>query len=117
MKGLIVSLLATGALCAATPSAAASSPARSQTAVVAAHQDVDLSSRHRHWRRAHYYRGFAPRPYRYGYSPVVYPRPYYGYRTYRPYHYGPYAWGPGPFRGYGYRAPWSGHLLGIGYGW
>ena len=100
MKGLIVSLLATGALCAATPSAAASSPARSQTAVVAAHQDVDLSSRHRHWRRAHYYRGFAPRPYRYGYSPV-----------------GPYAWGPGPFRGYGYRAPWSGHLLGIGYGW
>lgn len=123
MKSLIVSLIATGALCAAATSAMASSHNKLQTVDVAAQQGVDLSSRHRHWRRAHHHRAvFAPRRYRYAYGPAIYPRPYYSYRRH-PYYYRPYAWGPAPYVGYGgyrrgfYGGPWSGYMMGLGYGW
>jgi hypothetical protein len=117
MKVLIVSLLATGALFAAAPAATASSREVAPTVDTAAQQGDDLSARRRHWRRAHYHRiVVAPRRYRYAYSPVIYPRPYYAYPAYRPY-YGSYAWGPGPFGGYRYGGPWSGFMMGLGYGW
>jgi hypothetical protein len=121
MKGLFVSLIAMGALCAATPGAMASSHVGAQT-VGKAPQSLEASSRHRHWRRAPHYRiVVGPRRYRYAYGPVLYPRPYYGYRAYNPYY--AYTWGPGPFFGFGgyrshyYRGPWSGYLMGLGYGW
>ena len=112
MKALIVSLIVTGALCAAAPYATAASSGKAQTADVAAQQGADLSSRHRHWRRAHHHRVYiAPRRYRYVYGPTIYPRPYYGYY---PYYHRRYAWGPPPFS---YGGPWSGYLMGLGYGW
>jgi hypothetical protein len=121
MKFLIVSLIAAGALCAAAPDAAASSHDKSRWSETAAQQGAEVGSRHRHWRRAHYHRVVvAPRRYRYVYGPA-YPRPYYSYRVHRPYYYRPYVWGPGPFVGYaGYRpygGPWSGYMMGLGYGW
>ena len=119
MKRLLVSLIATCALCSAAPKAMASPPDKAQAADVAAQQGVDLSSRHRYWRRAHYYPVVvAPRRYRYAYGPAIYPRPYYAYRAYDPYYYRPVAWAP--FGGYGYRTygrPWSGYMMGLGIGW
>jgi hypothetical protein len=116
MKTLIVSLIATGALCAVSSSATASSHRTSQTVDVVAQSSVDVGSRRRHWRHAAHHRiVFAPRRYRYAYGPAIYPRPYY-----RPYYYSRYAWGPGPYGGYwprAYGGPWSGYLMGLGYGW
>lgn len=122
MKGLVVSLIAAGALCATAPAAIASSPVRAQTAGVAAQQGIDLGSRSRHWRRAPHHRVVvAPRRYRYVYRQALYPRPYYGYprrygyRVYDPWPYSAYGWGPRPF--YGYGGPWSGYMMGLGIGW
>ena len=112
MKGLITSMIAIGALWVAVPAATASTqPPREPTLDAVAQQAFDMSSRRRHWRRAHYHRVYVgPRRYRYV-APGFY-RPYYSYRAYRPYYYGY------PHYYYGVRHhPWSGYLMGLGIGW
>jgi hypothetical protein len=92
------------------PAATASTqPPREQTLDTAAQQAADMSSRRRHWRRAHYHRVFVG-PRRYRYVAPYYYRPYYSHRAYNPYFYG--------YPSYYYRPrPWSGYFMGLGIGW
>ena len=108
MKTIAVLLLAgAGALCMTAPAGAAGLHAKHTMLNRTASAQMDMSSRHRHYRVSHYRVsrvGVYPRGYRnsFALAPVgvgIASTPYVeSYRTYEP-----YAWGPpGPFVGVGF---------------